>query len=1347
MENLFAREKTRTKNLCRFLICVVCSGLIAIVVLPNQFRSEAGKVEFRQTKSHDDNLENYDIRIDKAQGETLLSFRAGSGKNAVQITDAREKFAAAEKALRQKVPNLKVEYSSELGTPETIAPDVKQGRAFLSAPSATERSKTLRGFVKQNRDLLGVSDGQADELKLAADYTNPDGNLSFSSFEQEINGVPVFRGEVKAGFSRNGEIIRVVNSLAPDLDYKTVPADFGNPLDAVNSAADYINHQIKTIDVLQNVAASNDLKTVFGESERATTAEKIYFPTEPGVARAAWRVLIWERVNAYYVIVDAETGKMLWRKNITEDQSQPATFNVYANPGAMINVAYSPFPLSPGSPNPTLGVQGAAISRTNVTLVGNEAPFTFNNKGWISDGETRTRGNAVEAGIDRDNTDGIDLQGFATGTQNRNFVYPYSPGDPNANAAGDAPNPSPQTYPINTFQNGVVTQLFYISNRFHDEVYRLGFNEAARNFQTDNFGRGGAASDSVSAEAQDSSGSNNANFSTPADGNRGKMQMYLWDAPEPDFDGDLDAGIVIHELTHGLSSRLHGNSSGLTTNMARGMGEGWSDFYALSLLSAPTDPIDGIYTIGGYATYLGKPNYLSNNYYGIRRFPKAVMASTGENGKPHSPLTFRHLNANCNAEIGTPAAIGTISAYPRGAYGSATCDEVHVAGEIWTSALWEVRAKFVARLGWEIGNRKALQIVTDGMKLAPVNPTFLQERDAIIAAAQASGTPGEAEANVADAWEGFRIRGMGFSARVDSISPANVVEAFDLPNVVQTPDFTITDAGGGNNNGFAEPNETVVLSIPLANSTGRTAIGTTVQIAGGNSVSYGDIANNQTVTKTISFTVPANQGCGTVLTLTLNINSSLGARTETRLLIIGQPIVGSTENFDNQNVPNLPANWTSAQTGGGVNWTAKTGISDTNPNSAFTPNTAAAGGANLESPAYNIASSAAVLKFRNNYNTEKSWDGGVLEISVGGAAFQDILDAGGTFLENGYNGALGANSNPLDGRAAWTGNSNGYVTTRVLIPASAKGKTVKFKWRFGEDTNTAVVGWNIDGVEIVSDYSCGGNSNLKSRSDFDGDGKTDVSVFRPSQGNWFLDNGAGFKAVNWGVSTDVPLAGDFDGDGKADVAVWRPANGFWYIVKSFDGGFTGMQWGLSSDVPVSGDFDGDGKTDVAVYRPSNGFWYLNRSRDGFAAVQFGASGDVCVPADYDGDGKTDVAVYRNDTWIINKSSGGIQFTQFGLATDKPVAADFDGDNKDDIAVYRPSNGFWYISKSGGGGIQSTQFGIQTDVPVAGDYDGDGKDDIAVYRGGIWFISASQAGFSFVNFGLANDIPIPKQYMP
>jgi hypothetical protein len=158
-------------------------------------------------------------------------------------------------------------------------------------------------------------------------------------------------------------------------------------------------------------------------------------------------------------------------------------------------------------------------------------------------------------------------------------------------------------------KKAITTQLFYIVNRYHDQLYLLGFNEPARNFQNTNFaGLGGLGNDRVSAQAQDCSGSSNANFTTPADGGRPTMQMYLWPGPTPDFDGSIDADIVIHEHTHGLSNRLHGNASGLSTNMSRGMGEGWSDFYAHSLLGKPTDPVQGIYTLSGYATYRGTAN-------------------------------------------------------------------------------------------------------------------------------------------------------------------------------------------------------------------------------------------------------------------------------------------------------------------------------------------------------------------------------------------------------------------------------------------------------------------------------------------------------------------------------------------------------------------------------------------------------------------------------------------------------------------------------------------------------------------------------------------------------------------
>jgi hypothetical protein len=275
------------------------------------------------------------------------------------------------------------------------------------------------------------------------------------------------------------------------------------------------------------------------------------------------------------------------------------------------------------------------------------------------------------------------------------------------------------------------------------------------------------------------------------------------------------------------------------------------------------------------------------------------------------------------------------------------------------------------------------------------------------------------------------------------------------------------------------------------------------------------------------------------------------------------------------------------------------------------------------------------------------------------------------------------------------------------------------------------------------------------QADFDGDGKTDLSVFRPSDGNWYLDRSTqGFTSVNWGLSTDIPTPGDFDGDGKTDIAVFRPSNGFWYRINSGNGAFVAFNFGLAGDIPQARDFDGDGKTDIAVFRPSDGNWYWQRSSDGqFGGFHWGQNGDLPVAGDYDGNGTCDLAVFRPSTgyWYGHGITGpgtvfGF-FTHFGLGTDMPVPADYDHDGKDDIAVFRPSTGFWYLLRSSDGGFGAENFGLNGDIPVPGDYDGDGKADIAVYRSGIWYIDRSTAGFAAFSYGLSTDIPIPKRYIP
>ena len=271
-------------------------------------------------------------------------------------------------------------------------------------------------------------------------------------------------------------------------------------------------------------------------------------------------------------------------------------------------------------------------------------------------------------------------------------------------------------------------------------------------------------------------------------------------------------------------------------------------------------------------------------------------------------------------------------------------------------------------------------------------------------------------------------------------------------------------------------------------------------------------------------------------------------------------------------------------------------------------------------------------------------------------------------------------------------------------------------------------------------------SNL---ADFDGDGHNDLSVFRPSDGNWYSLNGAGFTATNFGTANDKVVSADYDGDGRTDTAVFRNVDGLgvWQIKRSSDGGLSTEQFGFATDIATRGDFDGDGINDLAVYRPSTGVWYIKKSTNtGFVITRFGLAEDKPLPLDVDGDGRDDIAVFRpsDGNWYWLRSSDG-QFgaAHFGLSGDIPVRGDFDGDGKSDLVVYRPSVGVWYISYSSNGGFQATRFGLDGDIPVAGNYDGDSRSDIAVFRpsDGKWYIlRSSDGGFQSVQFGLNGDVP-------
>jgi len=274
--------------------------------------------------------------------------------------------------------------------------------------------------------------------------------------------------------------------------------------------------------------------------------------------------------------------------------------------------------------------------------------------------------------------------------------------------------------------------------------------------------------------------------------------------------------------------------------------------------------------------------------------------------------------------------------------------------------------------------------------------------------------------------------------------------------------------------------------------------------------------------------------------------------------------------------------------------------------------------------------------------------------------------------------------------------------------------------------------------------------------DFDGDGKTDLSIFRPAPGEWWWNKSSngGNGAVQFGTSTDKIVASDYTGDGKADVAFWRPATGQWFILRSEDFSFFAFPFGSNGDIPAPADYDGDGKADATVFRPSTLTWFISKSTGGTQITGFGATGDLPATADYDGDGKSDIAIYRanganSEWWVQRSTNGSVYALQFGLSTDKAVPGDYTGDGKADIAVYRPSTGVWSILRSENFSFYAFPFGAVSDLPTPGDYDGDGMMDAAVFRpsNSTWYANRSTAGTLIQQFGIAGDRPVPNALLP
>jgi hypothetical protein len=582
-------------------------------------------------------------------------------------------------------------------------------------------------------------------------------------------------------------------------------------------------------------------------------------------------------------------------------------------------------------------------------------------------------------------------------------------------------------------------------------------------------------------------------------------------------------------------------------------------------------------------------------------------------------------------------------------------------------------------------------------------------------------------------------------------------------------------------NGVPDPGETITVNLALVNTGTADSNGLTVTLMQSGGVVnpsgpqlYGPVpVNGPPISRPFTFRVGPSVGCGGTVTMLLDLRAgSEQYGTLSIPLRVGTPKVAFSEDFDRAARPNLPAGWSTSATGVQQIWKTTNARSESNPNALFSPDPNQVGLNEVTSPSFAVTSPNARVSFRNWYELETTflrnrlYDGAVMEIKIGDGDWQDILAAGGVFEAGGYDGLLDACCmNPLGGRLGWSGRSgvnltSEFITSRARFPAAAAGQNVRLRWRVGTDNGTFKEGMYIDDLTVSDGYecACGAFAPKSAPFDFDGDGKTDLSVFHPTDTPGAPDfssrNSSNINVIQntpWGSVGDRAAVADFDGDGRADIAVFRPSEGNWYALKSADSAVIALHFGLNGDKPVPADYDGDGKAEIAVFRPSEGNWYYLRSSDGgFFGAHWGATGDIPVQGDYDGDGNADLAVFRpaDGAWYMLGSTQGFFAQHFGLSGDKPVPGDYDGDGKSDFTIFRPSEGAWYLLRSDAGFL-AMPFGLGTDQPIQADMDGDGVRDIAVYRAdnSAWFhLRSSNGDFDAGNFGSTSDTPLPSIYV-
>lgn len=1081
----------------------------------------------------------------------------------------------------------------------------------------------LKILLDQHKNVFGLTAEDITEYNISNAYKTEHLNVTHVYLQQRYQDIRVFNGILNLNLV-NDEVISYGNRWISNIKFKAPsPAPELTALSALERAAEHLGHSFDNATEisreLNKLGAYTQFKFEPGNlSREIIPVELVWLEGDGKNVFLCWVITI-DEINAeniWDVFIDAHTGAYVKKDNRTshcsfdisdthfQRKNQPSqlvqpsmeTSTMMVTPDSSYNV----FPITIESP--FHGVRSIITRPWLNAGVGNQA-ITL---GWHNNGTTNytsTRGNNVHAyeDINHDNNPGLSPDTF-----NLRFDYPYIPST-NAQLSLKA----------------CITNLFYWNNLMHDVTYQYGFNEVAGNFQNNNLSRGGLGNDYVKAEAQDGADTNNAIFSSYADGTSGRMQMYLWD-PMPgasplninspasiagpmwaiesifsannklanvgpktgnlllvndtggsthlgcgamsnaaslpgkiavidrgtcDFvtkvknvqnngaiaaivinnipndplfamagtdnsisipavmisyddgvalkaamlsntvnatealasnitpDGDFDGGVICHEYGHGVSTRLTGGPANPNClNNAEQMGEGWSDFFAL-MMTTDWSNVDADESRGIGTYVLGEPP----SGVGIRTYPYSIDTMI-------NPFTYADVASSGGS--------------------------VHFIGSIWATMLWDMVWNIIAITPPDPdmyhgtgGNNVAMQLVIDAMKLQPCSPGFIDGRNAILLADKLY-YGGQYKCAI---WNAFAKRGLGKSAtQGSSNSYTDGVAAFDVPSGVvikSTPNLAITGEG----------QEATINLKTICECVGRNAV--TIKDILSPDLSYIPGSGGTLNGNTLSFvadTIPPQDS------VEFSYKGYVNSCTATTTTTLNTENVEGTDQYTSVNLGS-----------GNKNWIKPTTYYQSPTHSRYAQDYATASNFALKLiTAVSITGGPVEIGFYHRYNTELTWDGGVVEYSINGGT--TWLDAGPYFTENGYPSAISQYSGTsIAGKAAFTGNSDTQFGGSSFIHSTIKfapGGPASFLIRFrmvcdGNTGGSGINGWYVDDI-VIKQYS-----GLTNKTKVVDNNQNLDSIYYALQTSIFSGNK---------VYVDINASGDKSGSSWANAITYLP---------------------------------------------------------------------------------------------------------------------------------------------------------------------------------------------------------------